>query len=50
MLGFGKHKGPQLEELNTNFLLGAIVDGVILVDGDNTIKLFSPAASSITGW
>jgi PAS domain S-box-containing protein len=50
MLGIGKHKGSQLEELNTNFLLGAIVDGVILVDGDNTIKLFSSAASSITGW
>jgi PAS domain-containing protein len=50
MLGFGKRRGSQLEELNTNFLLGAIVDGVILVDGDNTIKLFSSAASSITGW
>jgi PAS domain S-box-containing protein len=52
MLGFGSKKGrsPQPQELNTEFLLGAIVDGVVLVGQDNTIHLFSPAASSISGW
>ncbi|HEX5394959.1 MAG TPA: ATP-binding protein [Candidatus Saccharimonadales bacterium] len=50
MLGIGKRKSANPEELNTSFLLSAIVDGVILVDGDNTIRLFSTAASSITGW
>ena len=44
-----KPKGvPQ--ELSTEFLLSAIVDGVVLVGEDNSIHLFSPAASSITGW
>jgi len=44
-----KPKGvPQ--ELSTEFLLSAIVDGVVLVGEDNTIHLFSQAASSITGW
>ncbi len=50
MLGFGKSKASQPAELNTEFLLSAIVDGVVLVGEDNTIHLFSPAASSITGW
>lgn len=52
MLGFGskKSKEPQSQELNTEFLLSAIVDGVVLVGQDNTIHLFSPAASSISGW
>ena len=52
MLGFGskKKQAKQPQELNTEFLLSAIVDGVVLVGDDNTIHLFSPAASSITGW
>lgn len=52
MFGFGTKKGraPQTQELNTEFLLSAIVDGVVMVGQDNAIHLFSPAASSITGW
>lgn len=52
MLFFGskRRKKPQPQELNTEFLLSAIVDGVVLVGEDNAIQLFSPAASSITGW
>lgn len=52
MLFFGsrKNKAAQPQELNTEFLLSAIVDGVVLVGEDNTIHLFSPAASSIAGW
>ena len=52
MLGFGakKKQAGQPQELNTKFLLSAIVDGVVLVGDDNTIHLFSPAASSISGW
>ncbi|HEY5550072.1 MAG TPA: PAS domain-containing sensor histidine kinase [Candidatus Saccharimonadales bacterium] len=52
MFGFGskKPKTSQPQELNTEFLLSAIVDGVVLVGEDNAIHLFSPAASSISGW
>ena len=56
MLFFGsknqakKGGGSQPAELNTEFLLSAIVDGVVLVSDDNAIHLFSSAASSITGW
>lgn len=45
-----KGGGAKQQELNTEFLLSAIVDGVVVVGQDNTIRLFSPAASSITGW
>jgi PAS domain S-box-containing protein len=52
MLGFGskKRKGARGEPINTEFLLSAIVDGVVLVGQDNTIHLFNPAASAISGW
>ncbi len=43
-------KNPKQQELSTEFLLSAIVDGVVLVGQDGKIHLFSPAASSITGW
>lgn len=50
LFGSKKNKSAQPQELNTQFLLSAIVDGVVLVGQDNTIHLFSPAASAITGW
>src|SRR4051812_43138390 len=55
MLGIGSKSGrekgpPKQQELSTEFLLSAIVDGVVLVGASNTIHMFSPAASSITGW
>jgi PAS domain S-box-containing protein len=55
MLGIGSKSGrekgqPKQQELSTEFLLSAIVDGVVLVGASNAIHMFSPAASSITGW
>ncbi len=50
MLFGGKRKSGKGQELNTEFLLSAIVDGVVVVSQDNTIHTFSPAASSISGW
>lgn len=57
MLGFGSKEGGKDAKnpakggtLSTEFLLSAIVDGVVLVGQDNRIHLFNPAASSITGW
>ncbi len=38
------------ERLGSEFILGAIEDGVIMVGKDNLIHLFNPAASKITGW
>lgn len=36
--------------LSSDFILGAIDDGVVMVGKDNIIHLFNPAASHITGW
>jgi PAS domain S-box-containing protein len=36
--------------LNSDFILGAIEDGVIMVGNDNLIQLINPAASKITEW
>lgn len=36
--------------LNSEFILGAIEDGVVMVGTDKIIHLFNPAASHITGW
>lgn len=36
--------------LSSDFILGAIEDGVVIVDRDNIVHLFNPAASNITGW
>lgn len=36
--------------VSSDFILGAIEDGVVMVNHDNTIRLFNPAASRITGW
>lgn len=35
---------------SSDFILSAIQDGVVMVGRDNRIRLFNPAASSITGW
>lgn len=57
MLGFGSKDNSQKNkkqvkatELSTEFLLSAIVDGVVLVGDDGIIQLFNPAAATITGW
>jgi|SRR5579862_9377592 len=36
--------------LSSDFILGAIEDGVIMAGHDNAIHLINPAASHITGW
>ncbi len=36
--------------LGSDFILGAIQDGVVMATSDNTVHLFNPAAGAITGW
>jgi PAS domain S-box-containing protein len=38
------------ERLSSDFILSAIEDGVVMVDSNQQITLFNPAASHITGW
>ncbi len=38
------------ERLKSDIILNAIDDGVVLIDEQQTIQLFNPAASKITGW
>ena len=38
------------ERLSSDFILGAIEDGVVMIGNDNLIGLFNPSASRITGW
>jgi two-component system, OmpR family, sensor histidine kinase VicK len=38
------------EKLSSDFILGAIDDGVIMIGRGNVIHLFNRAASKITGW
>ena len=38
------------EKLRSSIILNAIEDGVVLVDDQQTIRLFNPGASHITGW
>lgn len=50
MFSFKKRRQADTSELNIEFLLNAIVDGVVVVGADKSISLFSPAASAISGW
>lgn len=38
------------QDLSSEFILGAIEDGVVMVGSDNIIHLFNPAAGVISGW
>ncbi|MFA5004098.1 MAG: ATP-binding protein [Candidatus Saccharimonadales bacterium] len=38
------------ERLKSDIILNAIDDGVVLVDNQQVIRLFNPAATNITGW
>lgn len=38
------------QKLNSDFILSAIQDGVVMVNKDNKVHLLNPAASDITGW
>lgn len=38
------------ERMKSDIILNAIEDGVVLVDDQQTIQLFNPGASNITGW
>lgn len=43
-------RGPKGSALNSDFILDAIQDGVVMVDRNNVIQTFNPAAASISGW
>jgi PAS domain S-box-containing protein len=45
----GHKKGTGVPE-NSDFLLNAIQDGVVMVDRAGLIQVFNPAAAAITGW
>src|ERR1043165_9204841 len=38
------------QRLSSDFILGAIQDGVVMVSEESAIQLFNPAAGQITGW
>src|SRR5579872_2038418 len=38
------------QKLSTEYILGTIEDGVVMVGEDNILHLFNKAASKITGW
>jgi PAS domain S-box-containing protein len=38
------------DRLNSDFILSAIEDGVVIVGSDGQVNLVNPAASKITGW
>lgn len=38
------------DQVNSDFVLSAIQDGVVMADRDNIIRMFNKAASTITGW
>jgi len=38
------------EKLRSTVILNGIEDGVMLIDGDNIIRLFNPSAGRIMGW
>lgn len=42
--------GKMDQKLSSDFILGAIEDGVVMVGADQVIHLFNPAAANITGW
>lgn len=47
----GSEKASAKEQtINSEFILNAIEDGVVMVGADNLIHLFNPAAAAITGW
>lgn len=46
----GSDKLAKNQGLNSEFILGVIEDGVVMVGPDNLIHLFNAAAGQITGW
>lgn len=51
-INYLKDTNKELNEVadKSESILNAIGDGVVLIDGENTIKLFNPAAAQILGW
>lgn len=39
-----------LEQLKSNLIIDSIDDGVVLIDEQQTVRLFNPAAAKISGW
>lgn len=48
--GVARDKLAEDQGLSSEFILGAIDDGVVMVGTDSIIHLFNPAAATITGW
>ena len=40
----------ELEKLKSDIILNSIEDGVLVIDNQKVIRLFNPAAATITGW
>jgi len=40
----------QSEKVKSDIILSAVEDGVVMIDAQNVIQLFNPAASRVTGW
>ncbi len=40
----------QAEKARSSIILNAIKDGVVVIDTQNIIRLFNPAATTLTGW
>lgn len=38
------------ENLDSDFILSVVDDGVVMIDGQGVVQLFNPAAAHITGW
>ncbi len=43
-------KTPVQEDIETDFILDTIEDGVVMITADGIVHLFNPAAGKISGW
>src|SRR5437868_1177820 len=43
-------KSTRPEDIETDFILDTIEDGVVMVTADGIVHLFNPAAARISGW
>src|SRR5437868_14881046 len=48
-LGEARSRPPK-DDIETDFILDTIEDGVVMIDNNNQIRVFNPAASRISGW
>jgi PAS domain S-box-containing protein len=52
MLGFGKKtaQAPAQQDIEADFILDTIEDGVVMIGHDGIVRLFNPAAGKISSW